>query len=755
MSPEAPPTPPAPGGRAPSFGAPTGEKPSAFRIGGRFYGWQAIGIGPAPANPPIGYSGTALHVPMRSVGKIPFWGGAGATLNLSYGTKYMTAYTSYYFRVSSEEQMGFTNPQLGPSFGLAYLLITPDPMGTLRLNFRIGAFTEVYAGPGQWGWGIFGPMLAMRGYGETTNGEWDLTRDVRLTFTQGVLVVPGVPENFARGDYNSWIETGVSSFVHHSHLGAIVENQYTFRLHYASAHGTDERTVPADVLEHAADGRSLGHLSRRGALARRPLGTDRCQRRPLRLQERHGGRRRHLVGRRLDAGRPRDDQQVPRAAERRERQGRGDRRGVRLQRLAASCGRRRATRRAASPARRRTCASPSRGCSPAPSTATIPTYKGSTRYFFGLETEYRMTSMFSLTFQAYGEDRYSLLGRYQVYSLNPGIVVPHRLAQHRSHSTDLRPALLQPRRGPQLGPAVRSQHDRARRLHHLLNTEALDDANPNHPRSARRARAGDAAHGSAQAVDEGLPRLGLDPGEPQVRSATPALPFGVSRRTSKEYVLDFHGYFLLPARVGVHKRQRTRCPGQSELVLHSPPLMPQDLRSFEYTGVVPAPWLQLNFIYGNSTVSATAIIAGTSATDAAGFFNPVEQLGVNDAYLTLNLSKKVGYPAADQRRRLHRPLRRDGDLRCRRYGTPLIARTNTIGETITAASSSASSSSCSSRGWAARSGGPPSAWFRRAGTTSPIPTTGATFVSQAHVGIAMAAWPPGLSLRDRVDARTT
>ena len=209
-------------------------------------------------------------MPMRSVGKIPFWGGAGATLNLSYGTKYITAYTSYYFRVSREEQVGFTNPQLGPSFGLAYLLITPDPMGTLRLNFRVGAFTEVYAGPGQWGWGIFGPLLALRGYGETTNGEWDLTRDVRLTFTQGVLVVPGVPENFARGDYNSWIETGVSSFVHHLHLGAIVENQYTFRLHYASARGTDERTGPADVPEHPADdGRSTPISARRAGKAPR------------------------------------------------------------------------------------------------------------------------------------------------------------------------------------------------------------------------------------------------------------------------------------------------------------------------------------------------------------------------------------------------------------------------------------------------------------------------------------------------------
>jgi hypothetical protein len=52
-----------------------------------------------------------------------------------------------------------------------------------------------------------------------------------------------------------------------------------------------------------------------------------------------------------------------------------------------------------------------------------PIYKDANAYFFGIDTEYRMTSYFSLTFQAYGEDRASNLGlgRFSVYSLNPGI----------------------------------------------------------------------------------------------------------------------------------------------------------------------------------------------------------------------------------------------------------------------------------------------------------------------------------------------
>src|SRR5688572_13314117 len=74
-----------------------------------------------------------------------------------------------------------------------------------------------------------------------------------------------------------------------------------------------------------------------------------------------------------------------------------------------------------------------------------------------------------------------------------------------------------------------------------------------------------------------LPRLGLDAAEPQVRSAPPATPFGIPPATSKEYVLDFHGYLLLPMRLGLNKRNETAgSPGGT--VLHAPPLIPQDYR---------------------------------------------------------------------------------------------------------------------------------------------------------------------------------
>jgi len=415
MSPEAPPVPPAAGGRAPSFGAPNTERPSSFRIGGRFYGWEAIGIGRKPNPQPDGYSGTALHTPMLSTGKIPFWGGAGATLNLQYGTRYVTAFASYYFRLNRPEFNGYYNPQLGPSVGTAYLLITPEPIGALRLNFRVGAFVEVYAGPGQWGWGIFGPMLGLRGYGETTNGEWDLNRDVRLIFNHGLLIVPGVAEDFARGDYNSWIETGISDFVHHAHLGAIIRNQYTLRLHYAASYGTDERRYLRTFLSGApSDGRWNTYL-----------GEARWQGDPWGQIGVTGGvydfqhaasvgdgtwwavdwtqGAREMINKFLGPLSNGNGKVAVISAEYNfsvsrilwaPRSFNGDAPDLRVA-IAGMLTRTVAT--------------------------DDPTYKNATGKYLGFETEYRMTSLFSLTFQAYGESRDSYAGPFNVYSLNPGI----------------------------------------------------------------------------------------------------------------------------------------------------------------------------------------------------------------------------------------------------------------------------------------------------------------------------------------------
>jgi hypothetical protein len=199
---------------------------------------------------------------------MPFFPGAGATFSVQYGNPIVTANVLYYARISGQDYNGYYNPQLGPDFGQAYLVITPVPTGPVRLSWRVGGFVDVYAGPGQFGWGIFGPMLAVRGLGETMSADIDLSPDLRLSLRHGIMGVPGVPENFVRGTYEGWIETGVSEWLQHAHAGLTYKNQYSLTLHYASVHSTDERkylqtflnTPPHDGRWDAylAEGRWLG-----------------------------------------------------------------------------------------------------------------------------------------------------------------------------------------------------------------------------------------------------------------------------------------------------------------------------------------------------------------------------------------------------------------------------------------------------------------------------------------------------------------
>ncbi len=445
MSPQAPPVPPAAGGRAPSFGAPTEKGAATFRIGGRIFGYEAVGVGLKPSNPPEGYSGTSLHVPPLAQGKLPYWGGAGATLNLQYGTPHIAAFVTYYFRMNRKEYQGYYNPQQGPGFGVAYLTLTPDPMGNLRLNFKVGSFVEVYGGPGQWGWGVFGPMLALRGYGETTSGELDLTRDLRLTFAHGLLVVPGVPEDFPRGDYNSWIEPGLSSWVHHAHLGIVYKNQYTLNLHYVSDYGANDRTCADDPTRtvclktflNTTDDHKDGRMDTFLAEAR-------WQGDPWGQVGVTGGLYNFQHATSVGDG-------VWWAVD--WTQGAKDMINKYLGPFSNGNGKVAVIGAEYDFSVSRILWHPRSFTSQAPDirvaiagmlTRTVatddPYYKNATGYFFGLETEYRMTSLFSVTFRTYGESRdangivpvgpdangssISLAHqaqRWSVYSINPGI----------------------------------------------------------------------------------------------------------------------------------------------------------------------------------------------------------------------------------------------------------------------------------------------------------------------------------------------
>ena len=242
LSAESPAVPATIGGRAPSFGAP-GPKASAwsFRLGGRIAGFESFGLGQKPTPAPAGYTGTAIHGPAYTMGRGAIWAGAGLTLNMTYGNPVITANVNYWVSLNGIEHRGFYSPQAGPASGQAYLALTPPKLGDLQLVSKVGVFTEMYGGVGQWGWGIFGPLLAVRGFGESTVGEVAFKTDYRLWFAQGFQGVPRIEENASRGDYTGWEEPAKSSIVIHEHVGISYRNNHGLRLHHARIWGIDER----------------------------------------------------------------------------------------------------------------------------------------------------------------------------------------------------------------------------------------------------------------------------------------------------------------------------------------------------------------------------------------------------------------------------------------------------------------------------------------------------------------------------------
>ena len=238
-----------------------------------------------------------------------------------------------------------------------------------------------------------------------------------------------------------------------------------------------------------------------------------------------------------------------------------------------------------------------------------------------------------------------------------------------------------------------------------------------------------------KAKDKDIPRLGLDPAEPGVRSAPPATPFGIAPATSKEYVLDFHGYMLLPMGLGVHDRENS-VPGESGTVLHTPALVPQDYTRFQFTGVVPTPWVQLNLSYGNSTVAGTVIIACTAVWEGEALYDPVRQLGVSNAYVTFNLKPQLGIPLQLRAGAVQNRYGSMGAFDSGRYATPLIARINSIGETATTSFKLGDTSLVFEEGFGGQIGRMPTGLPSAEYNDFSVPYVGSSFVVHLHGGLA-------------------
>jgi hypothetical protein len=181
--------------------------------------------------------------------------------------------------------------------------------------------------------------------------------------------------------------------------------------------------------------------------------------------------------------------------------------------------------------------------------------------------------------------------------------------------------------------------------------------------------------------------LGLDPGTPQVGTLpgglTPA--YGHAAADEKEWRFDFHGFLTMPLRVGLNERAGAVTTQQKKLVLHAPPLVPDYLDSFTYTGVVPQPYGQLNFSYGNSIVTGNVIVLARTASTAATFVDPTTVAGISDAFLDFKLPNLVKNMYFDVKVGIfNNRYGVMGEYDLGRYGTPAIAQINGAGATASA-----------------------------------------------------------------------
>jgi hypothetical protein len=194
------------------------------------------------------------------VGRSPIWAGPGGTLSFQYGNQTIMAFVSVEEALTGQEWEGYYRSEYGPRIRTAYLAVSPAPIGDLRLRLQAGAFPANYGAPGPWGWGIFGPVLAVHGYGGTATANYDLTPTTQLYLEYGVTAVPEVDEAFVRGTYADWSENGLSTVVNHAHAGISLENKYFAKLHFAHADGRNMRTYLDDnaatpQIERGSDGR--------------------------------------------------------------------------------------------------------------------------------------------------------------------------------------------------------------------------------------------------------------------------------------------------------------------------------------------------------------------------------------------------------------------------------------------------------------------------------------------------------------------
>jgi hypothetical protein len=232
------------------------------------------------------------------------------------------------------------------------------------------------------------------------------------------------------------------------------------------------------------------------------------------------------------------------------------------------------------------------------------------------------------------------------------------------------------------------------------------------------------------------PSLSLDPAAPQVGAlpggVTPA--FGQRPLSEDEWRFDYHGFLTAPLNAGIGTRANPLA-GQSKTVLHAPPVVPDDLETFSHTGVVPTTYAQINFSEGNSVVTGLVSIVAKQANVSTSFLEPASQLGVTDVFVSLTppISDRIHLQAfvGAFTSRFGTP----GEYDEGRYGTPLIARINGVGEQVTARIGFGDFTLILTEGIHGQTNKASASITRDAWNNFADPAAGSSFAADVHAGI--------------------
>ncbi len=187
-----------------------------------------------------------------------------------------------------------------------------------------------------------------------------------------------------------------------------------------------------------------------------------------------------------------------------------------------------------------------------------------------------------------------------------------------------------------------------------------------------------------QSATERPRELGLDPGTPRAPGGVGLGPGGSTIGAPLEpgWAFQFHGYLSAPLSVGIAGVDDP-APGQGSYALHTPPQTSDTWGTFAFANIVPGPWVQLNFSYGNAVLTGTVVVAAYSISGATGWYNPAAQLGINKAFLTFSLPVSRRLRVLSHVGAFGNTYGNMGEYDNGRYETPMIASTNGVGETTT------------------------------------------------------------------------